>query len=73
MNIPLESGCETSSECTNCFCFKNVFHYSGLVLHKCYYIDNTQLNEITTLSFMEIENPGEDTDTDEKLNLGQGQ
>ena len=71
MNIPLGSGCDTSSDCTTCCCFQNVFYEAGLVPQKGYCIDNTRLNKIMTLQCMAIEDPGDKVDTDGNLDEGQ--
>ena len=52
MNIPLDIGCYTISDCNTCCFLLNVFHDAGIVQEKGYCFDNTQLNEIMTLYFM---------------------
>ena len=71
-NIPLESGCDTSSDCSTCCCFANVFYDSGLVPQKGYCVDNTQLNEIMTQYCIAdaTETSGEQTDITGNGNLG---
>ena len=52
MNIPLDIGCYTISDCNTCCFLLNVFHDAGIVQEKGYCFDNTQLNEIMTLYCM---------------------
>ena len=70
--IPLESGCDTSSDYNTCCCFTNVLYDDVLVPQKGYCVDNTQLNEIMTQYCMAdaTETSGEQTDITGNGNLG---
>ena len=65
---------DTSSECTTCCYFQNLFYGAGLVPKRGYCVDNTQLNEIMTLRCLAdtTETYGEETYINGNGNLGGG-